>query len=358
MRLIPKESQETTPIGNASVGDIVTVHLELTPENGFVPESLFDRSGEISFVLGWGNYLPGLHELIQGMSVGEECQGASIDAGWGTRKQDLILTVPKANFKKMKTMENVQPGVVLNLKGGIQVSVLQVTDDTVIVDANPPLAGSSYSCSLKVSNVERFPTSKLQYHETTTTIVGDNYCQNNARRIPSSPYEVATWAMGCFWGGELAFMRVPGVVGTKVGYTQGLKANPSYEEVCQGDTMHREAIMVIYDPRVVSYHKLVHVFMDRLKATVSQYQLNLFEEEGEEEDASSTLQYQHGIYYHNPEQKTIAEKTIGESHHHKYNIELKKVSVFYDAEEYHQQYLLKGGQDARKGAKETIRCYG
>lgn len=336
MTSIQKEAQTSMPIGNASVGDIVTVDLELTPENGYVPESLFDTSGEISFVLGWGNYLPGLHELIEGISKGEEQRGASIDAGWGKRNPDMIIEVPKTNFKKMKSIENIKPGNVLNLKGGIQVSVVRVTDDTIIVDANPPLAGSSYSCSLTVSNIERFPSSKL-------------HCHPSSKGRDESPYEVATWAIGCFWGSELAFMRVPGVVGTKVGYTQGLKVNPTYEEVCQGDTKHREALMVIYDPRIVSYSELVTVFMDRLKATTSQYKVNLFEEE------DFSYQYQHGIYYHNDEQKCMAEEAIASNKH---NIELKQASIFYDAEEHHQQYLLKGGQSARKGAKETIRCFG
>jgi peptide-methionine (S)-S-oxide reductase len=340
MQPLHKEYQRSTPLEQASPGDVVTIQLDLTPENGFVPETLFDTSGKLSFVLGWGNFLPGLHELIDGMSVGEELSGVSIDAGWGERNPDLIIQVPKSNLKKMKSIENITEGAVLNLQGGIQVSVIQVTGDTIIVDANPPLAGSSYSCSLKVLNIDPFPTSKLQYQGS-----------KSSTEEESKNFEVATFAMGCFWGGELAFMRVPGVVGTRVGYTQGLTQNPTYEEVSQGNTKHREALMVVYDPRVVSYSELVRVFMDRLAATISQYKIELFHDE------YTSLQYQHGIYYNNDEQRCKAEEAIA-SNNNSYKVEVNPAAVFYDAEEYHQQYLLKGGQSARKEAKETIRCFG
>jgi peptide-methionine (S)-S-oxide reductase len=338
MTATQKEAQHSKFIEAASVGDIVTIDLELTPEDGFVPEPLFDTSGRLTLVLGWGNYLPGLHELIAGVSIGEERKEVSIDAGWGERNPDLVIEVPKSNFKKMKSIDSIKPDMILNLKGGIEVSVLRITDDTIIVDANHPLAGSSYSCSLTLLNIEQCSLSKDQHSERRQT-------------DDQSPFEVATFAVGCFWGGELAFMRTPGVVGTKAGYSQGLKSNPTYEEVSQGDTKHREAITVVFDTRIVSYRELVNVFMKRLAATVSQYKIELFEEE------HSSYQYQHGIYYHTDQQRCNAEEMIA-ANNNKYKVELKKAAQFYDAEGYHQQYLLKGGQSARKGSKETIRCFG
>ena len=322
----------------AKAGDIVTIELNLVPEQGFVPERLFDTQGKISLVLGWGNYLPGLHEIIMGMEAGEEVKEMVIDAGWGSRNPDMIIEVPKMNLRKLKSTETLQVGAVLNLQGGIQVTVVKVTDETIIVDANHPMAGSSYSCSLKVLDVEPFPSSKLQF----------DFSSPNPR---SSRYEVATWAMGCFWGGELAFMRTPGVVGTKVGYTQGITDDPTYEEVCEGKTQHREAILVIYYPEVVSYEELVKVFIKRLAVTASQYKIELFKDE------YYSKQYRHGIYYHNYEQRAIAKKVIDENGNF-FDVELKKAAKFYEAEDYHQQYLLKGGQSARKNAKETIRCFG
>jgi peptide-methionine (S)-S-oxide reductase len=159
--------------------------------------------------------------------------------------------------------------------------------------------------------------------------------------------------MGCFWGIELAMMRVPGVVGTRVGYTQGSKTNPSYQEVCQGKTKHREAVIVVYDSRVVSYQHILNVYADRLAATESQYTMNLFPDDDDEE----SLQYKNGIYFHNEKQRRLA-KTFVDDHLHRYDVELLKATAFYDAEESHQQYLYKGGQASRKNAREAIRCYG
>ena len=324
----------------ASPGDIVTVQMELTPENGLILEPLFDTSGRISFVLGGGNYLPGLHELVEGMKIGEHVKDVSIDGGWGKHNPDLVINVPKSNLKMMKKVDSITVGATLNLKGGIQVSVLKVTEDTITVDANHPLAGSGYTCNLTVLDIEPYPESKFLYKDQPSS------CDD------ASPHlEVATWAMGCFWGGELAFMRTPGVFGTRVGYTQGNKADPTYEDVCQGDTKHREAIVVVYDNRVVTYKELIKIFMDRLAATVNQYKVNLFDDEDD------SLQYQHGIYYHNDDQRLQAEEAVS-ANSNKYNVELLQAAKFYDAEEYHQQYLLKGGQSARKGCKETIRCFG
>lgn len=332
--------QRETSVRRGQAGDIVTLELDLTPEDGFVAERLFDTHGRISFVLGWGNYLPGLHEILTGAVIGEAIQNVSIDAGWGKRNPDMVIEVPKSNLKKLKSIDSIEVNSVLNLQGGIQVTVVKVTENTIIVDANHPMAGSSYACSLKVLNVETAPIAKLGYSSGKCSL-----------EQASSPYKVATWAMGCFWGGELAFMRTPGVVGAKVGYTQGISFDPTYEEVCKGNTQHREAVMVIYDPRVVSYKELLLVYMERLAATTSQYKIELFEEE------YSSKQYMHGIYFHDDEQLCSAQEAI-DSNNNFYQVELKKAAKFYDAENYHQQYLLKGGQSARKSAKETIRCFG
>mmetsp|Transcript_23902 Transcript_23902/g.38971 ORF Transcript_23902/g.38971 Transcript_23902/m.38971 type:complete len:373 (+) Transcript_23902:172-1290(+) len=340
--LTPESEPNAPLLPGASVGDIVTVRLTLTPENGFVPENLFDSSGTISFVLGWGNYLPAIHELVTGMKVGDHVENLSIDAGFGKRNSDMVIEVPKSNLKKIKTMDKIVEGATLNLQGGIHVLVVKVTKDTIVVDANHPLAGSSYSCSLTVLNIDRMPTNKLEY-----TDIQDKESQEE------SPFEIATFAMGCFWGVELAFMRTPGVVGTRAGYTQGVVADPSYQEVCQGETKHREAVLVVYDSRVVSYERLLAVYSERLIATASQYKIDLFKEEDEE-----SLQYKHGIYFHNNEQRRLAEEFLASNVHRYEEVEVLKSAVFYEAEEEHQQYLYKGGQASRKNARETIRCYG
>ena len=88
-----------------SQGDIVTIDLEMVPENNYVPESLFDRNGRITFVVGWGNYLPGLHELVQGKNVGDRVNQISIDAGWGDHNPDLVMELPMAKLKRFMRFE-------------------------------------------------------------------------------------------------------------------------------------------------------------------------------------------------------------------------------------------------------------
>ncbi|CAB9506611.1 Peptide methionine sulfoxide reductase MsrA [Seminavis robusta] len=351
----------TAPPRVVSVGDIVTIDLTMTPENGLVPEPLFDRSGKISFIVGWGNYLPALHELVQNKAVGDQVQHVSIDAGWGKRNEDLVMELPKSKLRRFLQKDGSLPpvGTVLKLQGGIQLAVLQVNEEqqTVIVDANPPLAGASYDCSFTVLSID-------------DALSLEDMPDNN-----SNKYQISTWALGCFWGGELAFMRVPGVVGTRVGYTQGTVSNPTYEDVCTGKTRHREAIMVVYDSTVVSYNQLMRVALERLAATNPNPSKNsgsnipeddddmfgnLFAEEDDEQEQdnkTTNQQYRHGFYYHSEEQRSIAQQELN-SGNNIYDIELKQAAVFYQAEETHQQYLLKGGQSARKGAKETIRCFG
>lgn len=330
----------------ASVGDIVTIDLDLRPEDGFVPEHLFDTSGRICLVLGWGGYLPALHELVKGMAVGDSLTKQSIDAGFGKRHSELIIKVPKSNLKKMQNVDKIVVGATLNLQGGIQVQVIEVQKDSIVVDANHPLAGSSYSCSLTVVDIERMPVDKMEYQDETSSATSTT--------SKSSPYEVATLAMGCFWGIELAMMRVPGVAGTRAGYTQGIVADPSYQEVCRGDTKHREAVLVVYDSRIVSYKEILDIYAERLATTESQYTMDLFKEQ---EDDGELLQYKNGIYFHNAEQQKLAQAFL-DSNHNRYDVELLKAATFYDAEEDHQQYLYKGGQSSRKNARETIRCFG
>lgn len=312
-------------------GSIVTVDCELKPEGDFVPEPLFDTSGKLTFVLQGGNYLPGLHDLVSGMDVGEKVENVSLDAGWGDRNPELVVELQKAKVGE-DLASQLKPGVDLVMGNGLKCTVTEVKEDSFVIDANPPLAGASYQATVELLNVEEGPK-ELEF-----VAEGDS----------SSKYKLATFALGCFWGGELDFMRQEGVVGTKVGYTQGSVVQPSYQEVCMGTTGHTEAIQVVFDPSVVSYEKLVHVAMDRLGE--NKYLLN-------QVGNDKGTQYRHGVYYHDDEQKEIANKII-ESYGEDCVTECKPASVFYDAEDYHQQYLLKGGQSAKKNDSSVIRCYG
>ena len=147
--------------------------------------------------------------------------------------------------------------------------------------------------------------------------------------------EKATFAGGCFWCMEPPFDRLDGVVSVTAGYTGGQKKNPSYEEVSSGATGHAESVEVIYDPSRVSYAKLLDVFWHNIDPTVKDRQF-----------CDSGAQYRTAIFYHNEEQKSLAEqskKMLEASKHFKGPVytEIMPASTFYKAEEYHQKYYKK-----------------
>mmetsp|Transcript_20382 Transcript_20382/g.19697 ORF Transcript_20382/g.19697 Transcript_20382/m.19697 type:complete len:190 (-) Transcript_20382:181-750(-) len=162
--------------------------------------------------------------------------------------------------------------------------------------------------------------------------------------------DVAYFAAGCFWSVEMSFQRIPGVVSTEVGYTQGQKLNPTYEQVCAGTTGHTEAVKVVYDKSALKYDELLTVFWDILDPTTLNRQ-----------GGDSGTQYRSGIYYTSEEQKkALAASIIKEQTKYTSPIvtEVKEAATWYPAEGYHQQYLQKGGQCAGKGDLTPIRCYG
>jgi len=271
-----------------------------------------------------------------------------MDAGWGTKNPQFIATIPKekdnADGGDGIDYDAIQVGNELYLANGTKCRVTQVTDTDFTIDANPPLAGATYRASLTFLSIEPGPGAG-KYLYTPERITEDD---------DGSPYEVLTIALGCFWGGELEYMRALGVVGTAVGYTQGPTGAagdgvpPTYEEVCSGTTGHTEAIQLVYDPRIISYETLVKTGVERLGE--SRYLKN-------QTGNDRGTQYRHGVYYHNDEQKNVAMDIIG-SYGEKCETECLPAQIFYEAEDYHQQYLLKGGQSARKDATDAIRCYG
>ena len=147
------------------------------------------------------------------------------------------------------------------------------------------------------------------------------------------------------------FQRIPGVVATCVGYTQGAVERPTYAQVCAGTTGHTEGIQLVYDAQVVEYEALC----DKLLSTVDPTALNRVGND-------VGTQYRHGIYFHTAQQAAAAERAIARAQAglggRRVVTELKPAAVFYPAERYHQRYLQKGGQDASKGAVERVRCYG
>ena len=149
--------------------------------------------------------------------------------------------------------------------------------------------------------------------------------------------ETAVFAMGCFWGVERIFWQVPGVYVTAVGYVAGFTPNPSYEEVCSGRTGHTEAVLVVFDPKVVTYAGLRRVFWENPDPTQGMRQGN-----------DIGTQYRSGIYTANAAQKVEAEASkLGFQSALKaqgfggITTEVAPAGPFYFAEDYHQQYLAK-----------------
>lgn len=163
-------------------------------------------------------------------------------------------------------------------------------------------------------------------------------------------YEVATFAGGCFWGTELHYQRLPGVIATCVGYTQGSAERPTYEQVCSGSTKHAEGIQLLYDPMVVTYGQLLEKLLSTINPTLVNQVGN---------DRGS--QYRHGIYFHTPEQFQTAQKylqEVQEQYKNRIATELMTAAIFWPAENHHQRYLEKRGQSAEKECAEPVRYYG
>jgi peptide-methionine (S)-S-oxide reductase len=147
----------------------------------------------------------------------------------------------------------------------------------------------------------------------------------------------ATFAAGCFWGVEATFRQIPGVTATRVGYTGGETKNPTYKDVCTDTTGHAEAVEVDYDPEKVSYEDLLNVFWENHDPT----QLN-------RQGPDFGNQYRSAIFYYSPEQEQAAKASkekLQKSGRFSCPIvtQIVPAVTFYEAEDYHQQYLEKRG---------------
>ena len=147
----------------------------------------------------------------------------------------------------------------------------------------------------------------------------------------------AIFAAGCFWGVEATFRQLPGVLATRVGYTGGQTQNPTYKQVCTDATGHAEAVEVEYDPAKLSYDKLLQIFWENHDPT----QLN-------RQGPDWGTQYRSAIFFTDPEQQSAAiasKAALEKSHRFSKPIvtQIMPASTFYEAEDYHQQYLEKKG---------------
>lgn len=149
--------------------------------------------------------------------------------------------------------------------------------------------------------------------------------------------EQALFGLGCFWGAERKFWETPGVYTTAVGYAAGITPNPDYKEVCTGMTGHNEVVLVVHDPKIVSYDELLKIFWEAHDPTQGMRQGN-----------DIGTQYRSGIYAYNDSQLAAARASrarfqarLAEKGFGVITTEIIEAPPFYYAEDYHQQYLAR-----------------
>ena len=165
-----------------------------------------------------------------------------------------------------------------------------------------------------------------------------HYVNGNPLRGPfPAGMQLALFGMGCFWGVERRFWQLPGVFSTAAGYAAGLTPNPTYQEVCSGQTGHNEVVQVVFDPAVVSYAELLAQFWEGHDPTQGMRQGN-----------DRGTQYRSGIYVFDEEQQALAaasrdafQQALARAGFGEITTEILPAPTFYYAEDYHQQYLAK-----------------
>lgn len=182
------------------------------------------------------------------------------------------------------------------------------------------------------------PEDALPGRQTPMPVVNRHYVLGNPLLPPYPEHlqEIAV-GMGCFWGAEKRFWTLPGVYTTAVGYSAGITPNPTYEEVCSGQTGHNEVVKIVFDPSRLSLDALLVQFWESHNPTQGMRQGN-----------DIGTQYRSGIYYATEDQRQVIDKTLqhyqaalNKQGQGTITTEIKPLTAFYYAEDYHQQYLAK-----------------
>jgi len=178
----------------------------------------------------------------------------------------------------------------------------------------------------------------LPGRETALPVPEQHFVNSNPLPGPSPEnMERAVFGLGCFWGAERRFWETPGVYVTAAGYAGGVTPNPTYEEVCSGNTGHTEVVLVVYDPAFVSYKQLLKVFWESHDPTQGMRQGN-----------DIGTQYRSAIYTADDNQQRAARQSLdayqaelSAAGHGSITTEILPLDTFFFAEDYHQQYLAK-----------------
>jgi len=169
--------------------------------------------------------------------------------------------------------------------------------------------------------------------------VAETHFVNGHRIQPPFPtgLQRAVFGLGCFWGAEKAFWKLPGVYSTAVGYAGGTVADPGYRQVCSGRTGHAEVVLVLFDPAKITYDELLRVFWEAHDPT-----------QGNRQGNDVGTQYRSVIYVQDEAQRAAAERSkilyqqaLTHAHRGTITTEIREAPPFYYAEDYHQQYLAK-----------------
>lgn len=190
------------------------------------------------------------------------------------------------------------------------------------------------------SHTDKIPHKEdcLSGRDIAMSVIGNHLVTGNRMCAPFADYlEVATFALGCFWGAERRFWEQSGVVSTAVGYAGGHTPNPSYEEVCTGLTGHTEVVLVIFDPDQTSFETLLSVFWESHDPTQGMRQGNdVGTQYRSAVYCSSQLQLDMALRSSSKVQEQLTATGLG-----KITTEMELSPEFFYAEDYHQQYLIK-----------------
>ncbi|MEE2960393.1 MAG: peptide-methionine (S)-S-oxide reductase MsrA [Myxococcota bacterium] len=181
------------------------------------------------------------------------------------------------------------------------------------------------------------PDEALAGRDTPVPVPDNHFVNQNPMQGPFEDKELALFGMGCFWGAEKKFWQTDRIYSTAVGYSAGYTKNPTYREVCSGETGHNEVVRVVFDPTEISYEAILKLFWENHDPTQGMRQGN-----------DIGTQYRSGIYYYSQAQKELAntsrqayQSKIMRAGYGEISTEIIAATNFYFAEDYHQQYLAK-----------------